>query len=269
MPVMVVGVENVVGRRAVELLVPRGGEVRVFVQAAAPDGGGEERLADPDTFRAMGCKVAHGFLDDEAHLETALEQVHTVLLLAGRPTDDPDVHLDRVATVISAAIGAGCRRLVLLSDLAASEPGDNAWLEALAEAESLAADAPMESVVLRSALLYGHDDPLTVALAAGAAGEGAPGAHWPIAADDVAMAAVLADAERELDTSLHVVVDVAGPVRVTTAELVGALADVVPAADGEPLPPAALDLVHRVVERPDNALGVSGAMLEDFSAPIR
>ena len=74
--------------------------------------------------RGMRCKVAHGFADDEGHMETALEQVHTVLHLMGRPGDDPDAYVERTATVISAAIGAGCKRLVILSDLAAEQaPG--------------------------------------------------------------------------------------------------------------------------------------------------
>ena len=43
MPVMVTGVENVVGRRAVDLLVAKGGEVRVFVQAAGTDATASDR----------------------------------------------------------------------------------------------------------------------------------------------------------------------------------------------------------------------------------
>lgn len=265
MPVMVVGVENVVGDAAVRLLTSRGGEVRVFVRAATP-GLEDEATRDPQPYRDLGCKVAHGFLDDEAHVETALEQVHTVLLLLGRPTDDPDAYLDQAATVIGAAIGAGCRRLVLLSDAAVVDPRDNAWLEALAEAEEMAADAPLESVVLRAGLIYGRDDPLTTALAAGAAGADPAGAHWPVSANDVAVAAVMADDERDLDSSLHVVLDLAGPERMPTAAIVDRLQGAVPAVPGAELPTAALEILTRDVERPDDALGATGAVLADFSA---
>lgn len=270
MPVMVVGVENVVGDAAVRLLASKGGEVRVFVRAPDPaldaSGQDEEDTRDPQTYRDLGCKVAHGFLDDEAHVETALEQVHTVLLLHGRPTDDPDAYLDEAATVIGAAIGAGCRRLVLLSDAAVADPAGNPWLEALAEAEEMAADAPLESVVLRAGLIYGHGDPLTTALAAGAAGPDPAGSHWPIAARDVAVAAVLADDNRDLDSALHVVLDLAGPEQASTADLASRLREVVAAAPGADLPAAALDLVGREIDRPDGALGATGAVLADFAA---
>ncbi len=266
MPVMVMGVDNVVGRRAVDLLRARGGEVRVFVEAPDPVGGPTGGEEDPATYRALGCKVAHGFLTDEAHVETALEQVHTVLLLTGRPTGDPDEHLEATATVIGAAIGAGCRRIVVLSDLAAADPAGNPWLEALAETEGMAQDAPMESVVLRSALLYGHDDPQTRALAAGVPAAAAGGRHWPVAADDVAMAAVLADAERDLDSALHVVVDLAGPEAMDLPEIAARLAEVVAPAPDVALPDHAVDLLARTIERPDGAVGVGGAALADLPA---
>ena len=266
MPVMVVGVDNVIGRRAVQLLRSRGGEIRVFVEAPDPAGPDIAGAPDPEEWRAMGCKVAHGFLTDEAHVETALEQVHTVLLLLGRPTDDPDEHLERAATVTSAAIGAGCRRVVVLSDLAVAEAADNPWLAALAEVEEMAQDAPMESVVLRAALTYGHDDPLTGALAATVPSTARDGQHWPLQAHDVAMAAVLADAERQLDTSLHVVVDLAGPDQMSTTALGEALAGVVAPTPEVTLPAHAVELLARRVDRPAGAVGVGGAAVADLAA---
>jgi uncharacterized protein YbjT (DUF2867 family) len=257
-PVLVVGPEGAVGRHAVRLLQAGGGEVRAFVAADV------DPLSDATAaaLRARGVKVAHGDLDDESHVERALEQVHTVLHLAGRPTDEPDPWLERAATVVAAAIGAGCRRLVLLSDLSAAGPAGNRWLEALAEAEAMAEAAPLESVVLRAAAVHGADDPLTTALAAGALGSDPPGAHWPVAAVDVATAAVLADRERDLDLDLHVVVPLTGPERRTTADLAAALARLLPGtAPGDPLPPHAVELLHRVVERPDDAVSAGGRAL--------
>lgn len=256
---MVTGAETAVGRSAVRLLASSGGEVRVFVQS---EDGAEGPVAAAEGFRAAGCKVALGDLDDEAHVETALEQVHTVLHLLGRPTDDPDDYLDRTATVIGAAIGAGCRRLVLLSDLAAADPGGNAWLDALAEAEEMALDAPLESVVLRSAVIHGPDDLLTRAVAAGALGPAPAGAHWPVAAVDVAATAVLADAERDLDAALHVVVPVAGPARMTTEAYATALGRLLPDEAPRQIPDAARELMTRVVERPAEAIGSRGRALE-------
>lgn len=271
MPVMVTGVDNPVGRRAARLLAATSGEVRAFVQAApAEDPEGEALAAE---LRGLGCKVAHGYLDDEAHVETALEQVHTVLHLLGRPTDDPASYLERTATVIGAAIGAGCRRFVLLSDLAVGAPdggpgahsgplAGNSWLAALAEAEEMAAEAPLESLVLRCAVVHGPDDPLTTSLASGALGAEPQGAHWPVAAVDVAATAVLADAERDLDADLNVVVSLAGPRRLTTAAYVRALRDVVPAGSGDSLPDHARELLLATIERPEDALGELGTALE-------
>lgn len=267
MPVMVIGVDNVVGRSAARMLAGRGGEVRTFVQAVTGEDPEGDRLAAD--LRSEGCKVAHGWLDDEAHVETALEQVHTVLHLLGRPTDDPEAYLDRTATVIGAAIGAGCRRLVLLSDLSAAGPDalpdlvGNAWLAALAEAEDMAADAPLESVVLRCATIHGSGDPLTTAVAAGALGPDPNGAHWPVASRDVAATAVLADDERDVASDLHVVVALAGPRRLTTADYARALADVVPAAAGADLPAAARQLLLATIEPPADAIGRGGTALAD------
>ncbi|CAN5379256.1 NAD(P)H-binding protein [soil metagenome] len=259
---MVTGSDNPVGRRAAQMLAAQGGEVRAFVQV--PPGAGASGTTaedDPTTtmLRGLRCKVARGHLDDEAHVETALEQVHTVLHLLGRPTDDPDAYLERTATVIGAAIGAGCRRLVLLSDLAVGGSADgNAWIKALTEAEAMASDAPMESVVLRCAVVHGRDDVQSTAIAAGALGPDPAGAHWPVSAGDVATAAVLADAERDLDSSLHVVVSLVGPVRMATAEYAAALRDLIPAGEGDRLPDHALDLLTRTIEAPLDAMGGTG-----------
>lgn len=279
MPVMVTGLDNPIGQHAVRLLAATPGEVRAFVQAVPGEDPEGDALAA--RLRGMGCKVAHGFLDDEAHVETALEQVHTVLHLLGRPTDDPDSYLERTATVIGSAIGAGCRRLVLLSDLALHDPAlhdparhdpaladgggalaDNPWLAALAEAEEMAAEAPLESVVLRCAVVHGAGDVLTTSVASGVLGPDPEGSHWPVAAADVATTAVLADAERDLDADLHVVVPVAGPQRLSTADLARALHQVVGAAAGDPLPAHARDLLLATIERPEDALGGQGTTLE-------
>ncbi|MGI9018021.1 MAG: SDR family oxidoreductase [Euzebya sp.] len=257
---MVTGVDNAIGMQAVGLLASRGGEVRVFVQQADEDPDRSEELAAG--YRRRGCKVALGQLDDEAHVETAFEQVHTVLHLLGRPSDDPDRYLEHTATVVGAAIGAGCRRMVLLSDLAVSSPLDNPWLDALAQAEDLVADAPLESLVLRCAVIHGSDDLLTSSLAAGVLGAKPQGAHWPVAATDVARTAVLADAERDLDTNLHVVVPLTGPLRLSTASFASQLAAGVPTQSVAPLPVHAMELMNRVIERPDDALGLHGATVQ-------
>lgn len=277
MPVLVTGVETAVGRLTVERLVRAGGEVRVFLDLEHP------APVDPDTFRRLGCKVAQGALDDEGHLETALEQVHTLLHLGPDPTEEADRVVEVAATVVSAAVGAGVRRLVVRSDTAvAAGPAGapNGWLAALEEVEDLAADAPGESVVLRTSLAYGPRDPLTTALLTGAAG--GAGRHWPVWAGDVAAVAAAVDRDRGADGELHLVVEVTGPDELSPDALAAALGPhrvdlTVPtgvprsraARARAAVPGHVADLLARDVPRPAGAIGAHGTSLADALATLR
>jgi len=257
MPVLVTGAEQAVGRVAVERLARAGGEVRVFLDLERP------LPADPALFQALGCKVARGALDDEGHVETALEQVHTVLHLAASPLDDPGRLLDSAATVLSAAIGAGCRRVVWLSHLGVDAADGNPWLAACAEVEELLAEAPLESVVFRRALTYGPGDDLTAALASGAAGGlGRDGhaKHAPLFAADLAGAVLAADRYRVPagPEDLHLVVPIAGPDILDLSTVVRSLraTPTVPARPG--LPAHTADLLTRDLLPPPGAIGPQG-----------
>jgi len=214
MPVLVTGAERALGAATVAALAATGGQVRAYV---------DPRRATPGvlaTLRARGCKVARGTLDDEGRLELALAQVHTVVHAAVEPLAAPAAALDGVATALSAAIGAGCRRFVAVLPFAGGAPDGNPYLEALAEAEQLLADAPLETVALRCALPYGAGDPLVLALAGGAADayrELAAARHAPVYVDDVAAAVAAADAARDEPGDLAMVLRLAGPERVTLA----------------------------------------------------
>ena len=188
---------------------------------------------DAAAMRGLGCKVAVGTMDDEAHLELALEQVHTVVHLGGGPLDEPEAVLDDAAGVLSAAISAHCRRLVWPSCLGAEAPHGNDYLQACAEVEALLAEAPLETVVLRRALTYGPGDALTSLLVSGAPTE-AMGArtsarHEPLYVDDLAGAIVSADAmDRDGGRSspvgdLHMTVELVGPEVVELGHLVRVL----------------------------------------------
>lgn len=239
MPVMVTGAESAEGRATATWLRRSGGEVRVFVARAAAE--------EAEVLRSAGCKVARGDLDDEGHLETALEQVHTVVHLAGGPMTDPDAVLDDAATVLSAAMGAGCRRMMWASHLGADAPRGNAYLEACAETEALLDDAPLETIVVRRALTYGVGDVLTEALAAGALPpEAAESTHSPLYAGDLAMVLAEADRVRGGVGDLSLTLALAGPTEV----LAGAFADLLAAPDRDPrrapgLPFHVVDLLAR------------------------
>ncbi len=232
MPVLVTAAQTSVGRAVVRRLRSSGSQVRAFVDYRDTEAA--------EALRAAGCVVARGTLDDEGHLETALEQVHTVVHLGGDLMTPPETVVDDAATVVSAALGAGCRRLIWPSFLGAEAPAGNAYLEACVEVEHLLAEAPLESIVIRRGLTYGPRDPLTEALATGAAPrQGAEATHSPLYVDDLAMVVVEADRVRGSGGEIAVNVTVTGP----TELLLGAFADLLTAPQPPARPAPALDLV--------------------------
>lgn len=213
-------------------------EVRAYLDATV---GTDD---DARALREQGCKVAVGDLDDEGLLETALTGAHTVVDVGAGPLADPGEQLDGVATTVSAAIGAGCRRLVWVTELA--DPRGNAYLEALADAEEMIADAPLETVVFRCGLRYGRDDELTRALcAADLSGADASTMHAPLALDDLGDALAAADRQRGTQADLHVAVELVGPDEIR----LGSYIDRLRAALGvSPPPPGTGQVPERVLD---------------------
>lgn len=248
MPVLVTGTEHASGMAAVRALLRAGGEVRTYLDPTRVPPGTLERL------RASGCKAARGTLDDEGFLEQALEQVHTVVHAAADPMEAPDEVLDDLASVLSAALGAGCRRLVLVSHEGADDPRGNPWLEACAEAEQLLVDAPVDTVVIRRTLTYGPDDALTAALIDGAVGADPDATHAPLWMGDLAAALVAADSrDRAIGALPHLLVPLAGPDLTSLGELIAVLGGQVTGGLGgaparrrpDGLPDHVLDLLSR------------------------
>ena len=240
MPVLITGAETAEGRATARRFARSGGEVRVFVAEDAP--------ADTvEQFRTAGCKIARGTLDDEGHIETAAEQVHTIVHLAGGPMTAPADVVDDAATVLSAAIGAGCRRMIWASHVGAGDPRGNGYLEACAETEQMLAEAPLETVVIRRALTYGPGDALTSALAAGTMPAGAAeSTHQPLYVDDLAMVIVEADRVRGSVADLAIALTLTGPTEVVLEGFADLLAAPGRDRDSAPaLPPATADLLAR------------------------
>lgn len=259
MPVLVVGADGAAGRAAVKLLVRSFGEVRAYADASVTT---ED---DAAALRVLGVKVAVGDLDDEAHLEAALEQVYTVVHLAGGPFTPPDEVLDAFATTVSAAIGAGCRRLVWATELAAREPDGNPYLEALAEAESIIADAPIERITLRCGIRYAATDPVTRRLAASdlsAADAQTP--HAPVHVADLAEAVRAADQLRESDPDMHLDVELVGPDEVTLGAFHRRLRVALGVGNADAmLPERVADWLSRPAVGSPEALGRQGTPLAD------
>jgi uncharacterized protein YbjT (DUF2867 family) len=239
MPVLVTAAETALGRAAAEAFVRTGGQVRVWID---PERAAEATVA---SLRGLGCKVAQGTPDDEGRLELALEQVHTVVHTGGGPLTEPGEVVEGVASVVSAALGAGCRRIVWLSWLGAEDPGDNAYLQACAEAEALLAESPLETVVIRRALTYAEGDELTAVLAGGVPRALRAAVHAPVHAAAVAIALVAADRRERSAGELHLVVEVAGARETTLDGFVDSL-DVEPGSGRfRDLPAHVADLLGR------------------------
>ncbi|HVL97889.1 MAG TPA: NAD(P)H-binding protein [Egibacteraceae bacterium] len=265
MPVLVTGAEAGTGRAVVARLLRTGGEVRVYLDPeAAPD-------ALVERYRRSGVKVARGSLEDEGRLELALAQVHTVMHTRGGPLDEPAAVLDDVASVLSAAIGAGCRRVVWTSQIGAEAPGSDPYLMACAEAEALLADAPLETVVVRRAVTYGSQEPLTALLAAGIDGVDPRARHAPLYADDLAAALQAADAERGRTEPGHVAVTLTGPDVVELSELVEGLrkAGAHRLVPHRPPPPHLAELLSRDALPGPSTLGRTGTPLAEGLARTR
>lgn len=252
---LVTGADAGLGRVVIARLLRTGGEVRAYLDP------GTASASVVDGYRRAGLKVARGTVDDEGRLELALASVHTVVHAGGGLLDDPATVLDDLASVISAALGAGCRRLVWASHLGAAADEPNAYLRACAEAETLLADAPMETVVVRRALTYGPSDVVTAALAAGVPGASLQARHAPLYLDDLAAAILAADAERGRAGPDHLMVSMAGPETVPLERLVAGLRAVLPGAPPVAVPPHLPDVLSRDLLPDSTTLGRTGTPL--------
>lgn len=144
MPVLVTRGGSSLGRLIVGSVAATGGQVRAFCDPEEPVG----------EVRRLGAIVASGSLLDEGHLETAMEQVHTVVHLGVDPlADSADLVVEQAATVLSAAVGAGIRRLLALSIAGASADAGDPLRRAAAEVELLARDAPFPATAVRASLV--------------------------------------------------------------------------------------------------------------------
>lgn len=227
MPVMITGAESGLGADVIEHLRPTGGELRAFLDATIATEDDAARL------RAAGCKVALGELDDEGHLESALEQVHTVAHCWTGPLHDPQAQVEAAATLSSAVLGAGVKRLIWVCELARAPA--NPYLAALSEIRELFDGLPVETITLSTALRYGAGDAFTDRLRAGwlcRSGVDPTAAHAPISVTDVARAVAVADQQRGSRRELHVKLTLVGPEEHTLAEFLDRLG--APAVDARP-----------------------------------
>jgi uncharacterized protein YbjT (DUF2867 family) len=229
MPVLVTGAESRLGAGVIEQLRATGGELRAYLDATVATDDDAARL------RAEGCKVAVGELDDEGHLEAACEQVHTVAHCWTGPLHDPDEQVEVAATLGSAVLGAGVRRLIWVGELVHDDR--NPYLAANAEIHDLFNALPLETVTLSTAVRYADGDAFTGRLRAGWLSGTAvdPAAvHVPIHLDDVVRAVVVADRQRGKRRELHLRLALLGPEQHTLAYFLAQLG--APPLDAPPPP---------------------------------
>lgn len=218
MPVMITGAESGLGAQVIERLRPTGGELRAYLDATIATEDDANRL------RARGCKVALGELDDEGHLEAALEQVHTVAHCWTGPLHDPQAQVEAAATVSSAALGAGVRRLIWVCELARDDA--NPYLAATSDIHDLLVALPLETVTLATALRHGDADAFTSLLRSGwlsGAPVDATAVHAPIHNADVARAVAVADRQRGARREVHIELALVGPERTTLSDFLARL----------------------------------------------
>src|SRR6266498_2773538 len=128
MPVLVTGASGLVGRALIPKLVESGGQVRAYVRRDVPE------------YRSLGVHLAVGEADHEGRLESALEQVHTLVHLIGGPIPDGNstvewLNLNTTLVAVRAVENAEVRRVLFLSPLGADPASDHPYLAAKGRAE--------------------------------------------------------------------------------------------------------------------------------------
>jgi uncharacterized protein YbjT (DUF2867 family) len=217
MPVVVTGASGMIGRRAVAALGRTSPEVRAYVRrkdAAAP-------------LRALGAKVAVGWIGDVENLAVVMAGAHTVCHLVGGmrlPTEDAlrEANLTSTETVLGAAKQAGVRRFLFLSSPGAAPDSRNAYLRYKGLSEEAIVGSGLEHVILRSTHAYGDDSEWLRTVAALARrrppvviGSGRQ-VVAPVEAGDVAAVLAAADDREAVRSGVW---GLEGPDRVTSDEL--------------------------------------------------
>lgn len=141
--IAVTGVTGNLGRIVIEALLDRVAPDDLIAVARTPG-----KAAD---FIARGVDVRHGDYDDAGSLDTALAGVD-VLLLVSSPDLAPGVRLTQHRTVISAAAGAGVRRVVYTSGIGAGGGDGQALAADHIDTERALGDSGLGFTVLRNAL---------------------------------------------------------------------------------------------------------------------
>jgi uncharacterized protein YbjT (DUF2867 family) len=192
-PVLIVGASSDVGRTLARLLREEDAQVRAYV------------AEDDASLRAAGCHVAIGEWDDIGRIESAMEQVHTVVHLAPALTPPERRSIEWMIeettdVAIRAAVSADVKRFLSVVHAGAELSSRNGFLIANGHAADMVERSGLEHVVLECApvvdehTVFGaHLIEAKRARVPVAPGDGSQRIN-PIAAADVAHALLLCDA---------------------------------------------------------------------------
>lgn len=151
--ILLTGATGFVGAHVARVLRVEDRPVRCLVRSRAR----AEKLA------AWGCELVEGDVTDVQSLVGAVEGcdtvVHLVAIIAGRPADFERVMTQATADLAAAAVGAGVRRIVLMSSLGLDGPGADAvpYYRAKREMEHAVAESGIEHVTFRPSFVFGTD----------------------------------------------------------------------------------------------------------------
>ena len=159
--ILVTGGTGFIGLALVRHLTEAGHQVRILLRASS---------RSPNLPRSVPVEVTVSGLNDERGLRAAMVGVDTVYHLAG--SEWRGVYASLVETdiqgtqnVVAAAIDARVKRLFFVSHLGADRASAYPVLKAKAIAEEFIRRSGIDYTILRTAIVFGHNDGFTTGLA--------------------------------------------------------------------------------------------------------
>lgn len=207
MPVLVTAAERPLARLLVARLLEFGGEVRAYA------------AGDVGSLRAQGAIVATGTADDEARLEAALADVHTVVHLgSGLLVSDLDRMVADAETLATAAANAAVARIIALSLPGASAGSGDQLRRAYGHVEAIFAACNVPSIVVRPSLVL-EPATLDALMTSGFDHTHVAAAVAPVRREDLVELLVALDDARSRATQGHLVTSADGPEVTTLGDL--------------------------------------------------